>query len=222
MANTTKHRFASAKIQGPDPTIIGPNEWNDEHVFTGGVDGQALVRDSAASDGVSWGAAASGGGPSQLLNLQLGLVGSSGTSETVLYTYTLPANTLSAIGKALRISASFVFSSTGGAGDNIVRVYFGSQVVQLWGKAQAAPISNGTVGAIVRKTGTDTQDIAGFQNLTSSNPPLDTPTTFGPTVFTSGTQTDSAPIVIKVTGQNTGSGGANKVQAAFLLIEALN
>lgn len=26
------HKFASAKIEGVDPTIVGPNEWNDGHV----------------------------------------------------------------------------------------------------------------------------------------------------------------------------------------------
>lgn len=28
-----KHKFASAKAEGGDATLVGPNEWNDFHIF---------------------------------------------------------------------------------------------------------------------------------------------------------------------------------------------
>lgn len=35
MSLTVAHRFISPKIEQTDPTLIGPNEWNDTHVITG-------------------------------------------------------------------------------------------------------------------------------------------------------------------------------------------
>lgn len=45
--NTTNHRFRSAKADGPDATQVQPSGWNDGHIYTGGVNGQTLVRDTS-------------------------------------------------------------------------------------------------------------------------------------------------------------------------------
>jgi len=55
MANVLKHRFASAKANGPDATQIQPSHWNDGHIFSGGNAGDLLTRDPTdASYGAKW------------------------------------------------------------------------------------------------------------------------------------------------------------------------
>lgn len=54
MANIIKHKFVSAKSQSPDNTLVSKNEWNDEHAFAGGSNGQYLKRDSTQTDGAIW------------------------------------------------------------------------------------------------------------------------------------------------------------------------
>ena len=54
MANTLKHKFVSAKVDDPDSTLVRPLNWNDEHTFSGGGNGQVLTYLSSASDHVTW------------------------------------------------------------------------------------------------------------------------------------------------------------------------
>lgn len=60
---TLKHRFVSTKPDTLDPTKLGPDDWGSSstdyavaptHVFSGGSDGDVIVRDSQSSDGTSW------------------------------------------------------------------------------------------------------------------------------------------------------------------------
>jgi hypothetical protein len=53
MSNTTKHKKTSSAAAAPAGFIGGP-DYNDEHVYAGGLDGDLLVRTTAQSDGVSW------------------------------------------------------------------------------------------------------------------------------------------------------------------------
>lgn len=55
MANLVKHRFASAKANGPDATQVQPSHWNDGHLFTGGNADDILARDPTdATYGAKW------------------------------------------------------------------------------------------------------------------------------------------------------------------------
>jgi hypothetical protein len=55
MSNVLKHRFTSPKLDGPDATQVQPSAWNDGHQFSGGTDGQMLVRATAdATFGAAW------------------------------------------------------------------------------------------------------------------------------------------------------------------------
>ena len=55
MSNVLKHRFTSPKLDGPDATQVQPSAWNDGHQFSGGTDGQMLVRSTAdATFGAAW------------------------------------------------------------------------------------------------------------------------------------------------------------------------
>ena len=49
-----KHGFVSAVADDPDPDLIQPSHWNDEHAFDGGALGSLLIRDTGASEGASW------------------------------------------------------------------------------------------------------------------------------------------------------------------------
>jgi hypothetical protein len=53
--NVLKHRFNSAKLDGPDATQVQPSAWNDGHAFTGGAAGDVLTRDpSDGTFGATW------------------------------------------------------------------------------------------------------------------------------------------------------------------------
>lgn len=55
MANLVKHRFLSAKADGPDATQVQPSHWNDGHLFSGGLAGDVLTRDPTdATYGAKW------------------------------------------------------------------------------------------------------------------------------------------------------------------------
>lgn len=65
MADTIKHRKQTAIA--PTGADVDQAEWNDSHVLSGGTDGQAMVRNSGAPDGWSWGTVAAKAGASVLL-----------------------------------------------------------------------------------------------------------------------------------------------------------
>jgi hypothetical protein len=53
-AAVVKHAFVSAKADTADATLVQPSNWNDEHQFSGGNDGESLVRSASATDGAVW------------------------------------------------------------------------------------------------------------------------------------------------------------------------
>lgn len=54
MAEIITHSFVSAKTQSPDTTLVSKNEWNDGHVFSGGINGQVLVYDNTQPNNMRW------------------------------------------------------------------------------------------------------------------------------------------------------------------------
>jgi hypothetical protein len=54
MAEIITHTFVSAKTQSPDTTLVSKNEWNDGHVFSGGINGQSLVYDDTQPNNMRW------------------------------------------------------------------------------------------------------------------------------------------------------------------------
>lgn len=118
-----------------------------------------------------------------------------GTSEEVLATYTLPANALSANGKGVRITA---WTTGTGAGQKITRIRFGG----LAGTIVAGTVSSGGAGvhvvhATVLRTGAATQVAMGqgFINGGSANNTGSSPT-----------QTLSGTVDIVVTGTSAVAG----------------
>lgn len=130
------------------------------------------------------------------------------TSEDTLMTFALPAKTLSATGKGLRIRA---WGNTAANGDNkTIKLYFGSEVITT---PTAATNSKGwELELNVFKSGASTQVVfgKGQVDVTAVTP-----------LVTTGAETDTATITIKLTG-TAGTGNANDIVAKGLIVEMLN
>lgn len=128
------------------------------------------------------------------------------TNEDVLYTFSLPASSLSAVGEGLTIFATGTLANN--AHNKTVKLYFGSQVYSLGTVATANVVWSAKMTVI--KTASNVQLISceGMINATPIAPALLT-----------GAETDSAAIIIKVTGQ-TGTAAANDVVAKMMSVSA--
>lgn len=54
MAEIITHAFVSTKSDSPDTTLVSASEWNDGHVFSGGINGQVLVYDNTQPNNMRW------------------------------------------------------------------------------------------------------------------------------------------------------------------------
>lgn len=127
-------------------------------------------------------------------------------TEDVLYTFSLPASSLSSVGEGLSITAAGTFANN--AHSKTVRLYFGNQTYSM------NTITANVVWVLrmtVFKTASNVQLILaeGWIDGAPMSPGLLT-----------GAETDSAAITIKVTGQ-TGTAAANDVVAKMLTVSAL-
>ena len=107
-----------------------------------------------------------------------------GTSEQVLATYSLPANSLDYIGRRLKIHA--MFSKAANTDSVTAKLYFGSEVVSSGANTTSG--AGMTLDLIVVKTGASTQIVTG-QGLSG--------TTAVTPYSAAGAETDTAAIVIK-------------------------
>lgn len=130
------------------------------------------------------------------------------TTEDTLLSYTLPAKALSANGKGLKITA---WGNTAANADNkTMKLYFGSEVITT---ATAATNAKGWILELeVFRTGASAQTVFGQGQVDTTNV---TP------LVTTGAETDTATITIKVTGQ-AGTANANDIVAKGLIVEMLN
>src|SRR5690349_18679154 len=106
MAGSIKHAYVSPVPDEGVSTEVGPDEWNADLVVAGGSDGQAMVRRTSATDG--W----------ELIYLGIPLAFSnvtqaanSGTGETDLHSYTLPAGHFAVDKKRIVIRADGSFAA---------------------------------------------------------------------------------------------------------------
>ncbi len=130
------------------------------------------------------------------------------TTEEILMSYSLPAKTLSATKKGLKIR---VWGTTAANTDNkTMKLYFGSVVITT--PLAATNNKNWELELEVYKSGTNTQVVFG-------NGQVDT-TVVTPLV-TTGTETDTGAITIKATG-TAGTANANDIVAKGLIVEYLS
>ena len=148
------------------------------------------------------------GTPVTVLHVSTTSQATTGTSEEVLATYTLPANTLSANGKAIRVTAWGTTAANGNA--KTLRIRFGGvggTVVAL--NATSTSGAYWLLRSVIIRTGAANQSSIG--ESMSSNTAV---------VVASPTQTLSGAVDVVVTGTTTTSAG----DATFigLVVEALN
>ena len=143
-------------------------------------------------------------------NANVTAVGNVTVGEDDLITYALPANSLSANGKAVKIKVWGTTANNVNA--KTLKLYFGSQII-LTNSLAVSIAGFWYAEAIVVRTGASTQDI--FANLNTNTATV----AVVDQEITAGTQTDTAAITIKCTGEGTDT---NDVVQEGLLVEFLN
>lgn len=130
------------------------------------------------------------------------------TTEDTLLSFSLPAKTLSTANKGLRIKAWGHCATN--ADNKTMKLYFGSEVITT--PTAATSNKNWNLELEVYKTGSSTQVVfgTGLVDVTPVTP-----------LVTTGAETDTTAITIKVTGQ-AGTANANDVIAKGLTIEMIN
>lgn len=131
------------------------------------------------------------------------------TSEDTLWSYTLPANTLSADGQGVRIS--FLVTSASNTNNKTLKLYFGSHVVISDSTTTSGASWSALNVVIVRKTSSAQE---GFAVVARNGSVLTT----GEVITSESTSND---IVIKITGTN-GTASANDIVFRLASVEALN
>ncbi len=129
------------------------------------------------------------------------------TLEKDLLTYSLPANSLSADGKLVKIT---VWGTVTSASSKTIRLKFGATVIR-----DIATSSGGLdwrIDGTVIRTGAATQDAMATASLDTVAPD---------TTISTPAETLSGAVVIKLTGQN-GTATANDIVAEGMLVEYLN
>lgn len=126
------------------------------------------------------------------------------TTEDVLYTFSLPANSLTVTGQVIEVSASGTLANNGN--NKTVKLYFGSQVYSL-GLVTTANVV-WTAKLTITRTGSNAQLILG-EGMINATPIA--------RALLTGAETDTAAIVIKVTGQS-GTAAANNIVAKMMTV----
>lgn len=152
-------------------------------------------------------------GVSATLNLQASTVGTgANTTETTLFTYTLPANTLDAVTKGIRVKTFGTMANN--AHVKTVKLYFGSAPLTL----DLTPSVAGSWCADLLVIGT-----ASAQKAQCSGNMVDSATGVPLSIFIAGAATEdgTAAIIIKTTGTN-GTATANDIVGLGFAVELLS
>lgn len=170
-----------------------------------------FVRTLADSTTIQKGAGTATAAPSGVLHVSTTQAGTiADTNETDLWSYALPANTLSADGKALRIRAWGTTGAT--ANTKTLRLYVGATALFTLGPSGYNNLG-WHIDAIVVRTGASAQLAQTFAAIGVITGAVNQGTT--PAADT------TAAITLKVTGQN-GTAAANDVVLKGAIVEALN
>jgi len=131
------------------------------------------------------------------------------TVEKDLITYSLPANSLSADGKLVKITAWGSVAANGNT--KTIRLDFGATTIRQIGPSAMNGLDWRMDGLVIRTDAT-TQDAMATEFLDTSAQD---------TTNTTPTETLSGAVVIKITGEN-GTAAANDIVAEGMLVEYLN
>lgn len=138
---------------------------------------------------------------------QTGVGNGADTTEDTLKTFSLPANAFDVANRGVQITAFGKYANN--TNTKAVKVYFGATAVSVGTDNN----TNWWAEVYVYKTASNAQIICG---LTQHG------TTVGAPSIANGSETDTAAITIKVTGQDSTSATANAIVLNGLFIEFLN
>ena len=143
-------------------------------------------------------------------NSQTTTVGNIGAGTDDLMTYTLPANSLSSDGKAVRVTATGDFAAN--ANTKTLAFVFGATTVTVNASTAAPNNRRWFVTAIIYRTGASAERLTGLASITTG---IETVFDEAPVDATTGT------IVIKFTG-NSAASATDDVRQFSMLVEFLN
>ncbi len=196
------HPFVSTKADGADTTRVRPTNWNANHTYAGGADGDVVAYDAAAATKATWAKRA------KVLSIITANVGNVGGGTDDLMSYTMPAATLSADGQTIRIT---VWGTTANnANAKTIVLNFGATLVTINATTAAPNNQNWRAVFEVVRTGAATQKLSGSGTAGA---------VLEGTYNASPTATLSGAVVIKVTGAATTD---NDIVQNGMLIEQLN
>lgn len=206
MAGKIKHRFVSTVPDEGVASEYGPDELNDSLVVSEGNDGAAMLRRTATADGWVTGYI---GAPLAFINATQ--AANSGTGETDLHTFTIPALHFDANKRAVMFSGRGSFAAN--ANTKTLRVKWGTAAAIVLNPVTTAP--NGvrfSFDILLVRTGVDTQDIY-IQNLVGLTA-LDLDSKTAQAVD------DGVAQILKITGQS--AVGSNDILLDYSMVEYLN
>lgn len=202
-------------ITGDTNTGYGASAADTAAIWAGGTTPVVTVTASVAASLVPWTMPAGTGSgtyvTSGVLTASTTQVGTGAdTNETDLWTYSLPANTLSANGKGVRVTVFGSCASNTNA--KTIKTYFGSTVVVSNATSNASTVI-WQAEAVILRTGASAQlsegwTLAGGTNSLNNNG----------LALTTPAETTTGAIVIKVTGQN-GTAVANDIVFRGAVVE---
>jgi hypothetical protein len=142
------------------------------------------------------GALAASGGNILCFSSGAGVGNGADTTEDVLFTATLPANTLDINGRQILLEAFGALSATNAV--KTIRLYFGS-IVYIAAQVTPAAVTAGDWQAqlAITKTGHNTQIGIGSADFSGAAVVRNVQR------FTAGVEVDTAPITVKITGQSS-------------------
>lgn len=188
--------------------FTGPAEFSGTTIFTGSESFDP------PPEIIAGGATLVGFQPAGLLSAQVnsGGVGNiSGTGDTPLFSYALPAGALDNTGRTVVIEAFGEFAAT--ANDKDVKLWFGSQVIISTGVVTLTGVG-WFVRATLTKNSSNSQ-VAGAFALSSPS----FAKAVGQVLLT---QVDTAPITVMVTGASPTTGAANDVLGYGMTVTFMN
>lgn len=207
MAGAIKHRFPSPIPDELVATEVGPDEWNDSLVMSGGNDGDVAVRRTALADG--WELIKLGANPTWV---NLTLAQNSGVAETDLHVYTLVANHLNVTKKGIRFTAYGDFTANANA--KTLRLKFGAApVTVVLNPTTGSP--NGVafkVECLLFRTGLNTQILFVSCRVGASYEAV--------AISITGAETEANALTLKITGQSAVAG--NDINLRGSMIEYLS
>lgn len=185
--------------------------------FTDRAKGRGIVSNAWLAQVGSGGALSAGGG-----NIYSGLVtkgNGADTTEDTAYTVALPANTLDVVGRCITIQA---FGSVGAtSATKTVKFYWGTSIIQQIVQYTTTNTGDWQLFVQIFKDGPSTQRALIQADGTGTVTLLGGAANRGLVVSTSGTETDTAAITMKVTCQTT-AGAAGLVNVKAFIIDAYN